>query len=94
MALKFQLLTLDVISEIAFGKPFGNLETDADVSSYLKATEEMFPMFILLGTWPILTKILFSKICRPFMPHDTDVTGVGKLMGFVLLCFTFESNQA
>jgi hypothetical protein len=36
MAAKFQFLTLDIISEIAFGTAFGNLEADDDLSSYMK----------------------------------------------------------
>lgn len=85
MATKFQLLTLDIISEIAFGNAFGNLTADKDVSSYMKTMEDMFPLIILLGTWPALTKIFFSKLLRPFLPKETDTVGIGKLMGFVLL---------
>ncbi|RDW65159.1 hypothetical protein BP5796_09851 [Coleophoma crateriformis] len=81
MAVKFQLLTLDIISEIAFGKAFGNLVADEDVSSYIKTMEDMFPLIILLGTWPALAKVFFSKIFRPFLPKETDAAGIGKLMG-------------
>jgi hypothetical protein len=84
MALKFQLLTLDIISEIAFGNAFGNLTADEDVSSYIKTMEDMFPLIILLGTWPALAKIFFSKILRPLLPKETDTVGMGKLMGLVV----------
>ena len=83
MAEKSQLLTLDIISEIAFGEAFGNLESDKDTSSYLKTMETMMPMIILLGTWPMLAQVFFWKPLRPFLPKDTDVDGMGKLMGFV-----------
>ncbi|KAE9374995.1 pisatin demethylase [Stipitochalara longipes BDJ] len=81
MAEKFQLLTLDIISEIAFGDAFGNLESDKDISSYIKTMEGMLPLIILLGTWPVLAKVFFWKGLRPFMPKDTDADGMGKLMG-------------
>jgi hypothetical protein len=84
MAEKFQLLTLDIISEIAFGDAFGNLEADKDLSSYMKTMESMFSLVILLGTWPVLAKVFFWKPLRPFLPKETDTDGMGKLMGFVV----------
>jgi hypothetical protein len=83
MAEKLQLLTLDIISEIAFGDPFGNLESDEDISSYMETTKNMMPLIILLGTWPGLAKVFFWKPLRRFLPKETDTSGVGKLMGFV-----------
>ena len=84
MAEKSQLLTLDIISEIAFGSPFGNLTADKDTSSYIKTMEEMFPLTVLLGTWPALADVFFWKPLRPLLPKETDTSGMGKLMGFVL----------
>ncbi|KAH8764092.1 cytochrome P450 [Hyaloscypha sp. PMI_1271] len=81
MAEKLQLLTLDIISEIAFGDPFGNLESDEDISSYMETTKNMMPLIILLGTWPELAKVFFWKPLRRFLPKETDTSGVGKLMG-------------
>jgi hypothetical protein len=80
---KSQFFTIDVISEIAFGKSFGNLEADEDTSSYIKATEEIFPMIILLGTFPWLAQVFFSRPFKGLLPSDTDAAGMGKLMGFV-----------
>lgn len=74
-----------MIADIAFGKPFGNLEADSDVSSYLKIEEDTLPLLILLGTFPGLAKVLFSRIFSRFMPKDTDSVGLGRLMGYVLL---------
>jgi hypothetical protein len=94
MAEKSQLLTLDIISEIAFGSPFGNLTEDKDISSYIKTMEEMFPLTILLGTWPALAKVFFWKPFRPFLPKETDTAGMGKLMGFVLLSLSPSTLSA
>ena len=92
MAVKFQLLTLDIISEIAFGNAFGNLIADEDLSSYMKTMEDMFPLIILLGTWPALAKVFFSKPLRPFLPKETDTFGMGKLMGFVIFCILLSPS--
>ena len=81
---KSSFFTLDVISDIAFGKAFGNLEADADVSSYIKTTEETFPMIVLLGSFPWLARLFFSRPLKSLLPSDTDTVGMGKLMGLVL----------
>lgn len=84
LAPKSQLFTLDVISEIAFGKSFGNLQADEDCSSYIQTMKESFPVIILLGVFPWVAEVLFSRPMRRFVPKDTDPAGMGKLMGFVL----------
>jgi hypothetical protein len=82
---KSQFFTLDVISDIALGKSFGNLDADEDLSSYIKTTEETFPMIILLGAFPWLANLFFSRPLKSLLPSDTDNVGMGKLMGSVLL---------
>lgn len=103
MAEKLQFLTLDIISEIAFGEAFGSLESDSDISSYMKTAEGMMPLIILLGTWPALAKVFFWKPLRPLLPKETDTVGMGKLMGLVaasqllrldLTCSPLESERA
>jgi len=42
-------------------------------------------MLILLGTFPALAQVLFSRVFRSFRPKDTDAVGMGRLMGFVFL---------
>jgi hypothetical protein len=77
--------TLDVISDLAFGESFGNLRADKDDMAYIKTNEELLPFLVLLGTFPGLTKLIFSKIFRGFLPKDTDPIGMGRIMGFVFL---------
>jgi hypothetical protein len=86
---KSQYFTLDVISDIAFGKAFGNLEADEDVTSYIKATEGVFMMMILLGSFPWLAQIFFAYPFKSLLPSDTDDIGMGKLIGFVSHTFPF-----
>jgi hypothetical protein len=77
--------TLDVISDLAFGKSFGSLQTDRDDIAYIKTSDEVLPLLILLATFPGLAKVFFSRIFRSFLPKDTDSIGMGRLMGFVFL---------
>jgi hypothetical protein len=80
---KAQFFTLDVISELAFGKSFGNLEADEDLSSYIKTMEGTFPMLVLVGAFPWLAQLFFMRPFRSLLPSDKDTVGMGKLMGFV-----------
>lgn len=77
---KSQYFTLDVISEIAFGEAFGNLEADDDVASYIKASDETIPFIIVLGIFPWLARIVYSWPCKYLLPSDKDKDGMGKLM--------------
>jgi hypothetical protein len=81
--LKAQFLTLDIISEIAFGKAFGFVENDEDMFSYIATTESTIPLMILVGTFPWLARIVQSPLMKTFMPKDTDAYGLGRIMGYV-----------
>ena len=80
-ARKAQFLTLDVISAIAFGEPFGYVTQDEDLYDYIKTTEETVPMIILVGVIPWLMKVLQSPIMKLFMPSHKDALGLGRIMG-------------
>ncbi|PMD29002.1 pisatin demethylase [Hyaloscypha variabilis F] len=80
LAPKFQYFTLDVISDIAFGKSLGNLEADQDVWSFIKTVQDSTPLVIFLAIFPGLSKIFFSRLCERFWPKVTDSDGLGKLM--------------
>jgi hypothetical protein len=81
---KSQYFTLDVISEVAFGEAFGNLEADDDLSSYIKASEDVIPFLVLLGIFPWLARIIHSWPCKYLLPSEKDKDGMGKIMGSVL----------
>ena len=76
LALKTQYFTLDVISDIAFGKPFGNLKEDKDCTSYIKTNEETLILLIFLGTFPGLAQV-FSRILRRFLPKTQTLLAWG-----------------
>lgn len=80
-AQKAQFFTLDVISDIAFGRKFGYLANDKDMFSYIKTTEDTIPVMILVGALPWLAKVLHSRLFKSLLPTDKDVYGLGKVMG-------------
>ncbi|KAF4976804.1 hypothetical protein FZEAL_6585 [Fusarium zealandicum] len=76
-----QFFTLDVISDLAFGAPFGFLETDSDVYEYIQTTEETLPMVMVTTVIPWLVKVLSSPIFKKLLPSEKDPLGFGRVMG-------------
>ncbi|KAM0298168.1 hypothetical protein HYE67_001208 [Fusarium culmorum] len=77
---KAQYFTLDVISSLAFGEQFGDLETDSDVNGYIKAMEESMPTIIVTTVMPWMMKLLQLPIFKPMLPSEKDKAGVGRVM--------------
>ena len=79
-ARKTQYFTLDVISDIGFGKAFGDLAADADVDDYLAASEAVTRFFVVpcaIGLVPILQ---WGPIARFIGPEARHNSGMGKAM--------------
>lgn len=77
IARKIQYFTLDVISDLAFGHPFGFMDQDADVFDFIKLTRAFFPMALILTNLPALVTILHSRLFRGILPKNTDRIGLG-----------------
>ena len=76
-----QYFALDVISDIAFGQPFGFLETDSDVHDYIRTQEALYPVFEWFATFPSLERLTrIGWVSRLLMPKTTDKRGLGCLM--------------
>jgi len=80
LAKKIPYFTLDVISHVGLGEPFGNLLADADQKDYLKASEEGLKIgntaFALGLAW-----LRNAPIIGPLIsPSEKDATGFGKMM--------------
>ena len=73
--------TLDTISTVAFGTPFGDLPTNSDVHKYIKTTEESVPVIILVTVIPWLSKLMQTSIMKTFFPSEKDKIGLGKIIG-------------
>jgi len=80
-ARKIQYFTLDVISDLAFGHPFGFMEQDADVYDFIKITRDFFPVAVLTGNIPSLVSLLHSPLFRGLLPKASDKLGFGAFIG-------------
>lgn len=78
---KAQYFTLDVISSLAFGKAFGDLERDEDVHKYIEMLDEAGPTIILLTVLPLVRALLQLPVLRNLLPSSKDKIGFGKVMG-------------
>ncbi|WDK16956.1 cytochrome P450 [Colletotrichum graminicola] len=79
LAQKIQYLTLDVISDISFGKAFGDLRVDDDVFGIAASADTgmiVFTYKIALGLYKILQSPLAARL---FGPRETDATGWGRM---------------
>lgn len=80
-ARKIQYLTLDVISEVGFGEPFGNLREDRDVNDYVKAGEIGFTVTSIGLGLGITWFLQLPFVARLFGPSEDDVVGFGRMIG-------------
>lgn len=79
-----QYFTLDSLTSVAFGEPFGFLTKDGDVHEYIKTTEDLVNLIPTFAEIPWLQRIFLSNwMLRLIGPKETDSKGVGKLMGQV-----------
>ncbi|EFY88108.1 benzoate 4-monooxygenase cytochrome P450 [Metarhizium acridum CQMa 102] len=83
-ARKIHFFALDVISELAFGEPFGDLTTDSDVHNLVTDIETYLPYLIVSTVMSWMIPVLGLPIFRPLMPSEHDVLGIGRLVGFVI----------
>ncbi|QPC80453.1 hypothetical protein HYE68_011205 [Fusarium pseudograminearum] len=78
---KSQFFTLDVISDLAFGQPFGYLTKDEDVFDFLKITRAFFPFTVTMANVPWMISLLHSRLFSGLLPKDTDKIGFGAFIG-------------
>jgi hypothetical protein len=82
MARKLGFFTMDVITDLAFAKPFGNLENDKDMYDYIQSTEAMVPIGLRMTAIPALRALFQTEwISKAVFPSDTSEIGIGKLLG-------------
>jgi cytochrome P450 len=80
LAQKIPYFTLDVISHIGLGQPFGDLLADADVNDYIKSSEE--GLRIGNTAWAMGFNWLRNApfIGPAISPSEKDTAGFGKMM--------------
>lgn len=73
---------MDVITDLAFGKPFGNLENDKDMYEYIQSTEAMIPVVLKMTAIPFMRTLFQTEwISKAMFPKDTNELGMGRLLG-------------
>lgn len=81
LAQKGQFFTLDVISDLAFGKAFGFLDKDEDVFEYIKITEQYIPAMLIMANIPWLARLTHTRMFRSLLPNEADKLGLGAFIG-------------
>ena len=80
LARKMSYLTLDVISRIGFGEPFGDLRADADVDGFLAAGDLglwLNNIFMALGVTEL---VHVPWVFKALGPSERDKDGMGKMV--------------
>ncbi|KAK3347091.1 cytochrome P450 [Lasiosphaeria hispida] len=81
LAAKAQFFTLDVISDVSFGAPFGFLTEDTDLFQYNEINASAIPIMNMLQAMPWLSNVVYRWPLRLALPSDGDKVGFGRLMG-------------
>ncbi|KAG4432139.1 hypothetical protein IFR05_012376 [Cadophora sp. M221] len=82
MARRVTFFTMDVITDIAFGQPFGCLTSDTDMYEYIELTEEMLPMMAVVSNIPLFRKLFMTSwVSKLLFPSDKSEKGIGKMVG-------------
>jgi cytochrome P450 len=80
LARKIQFFTLDVISSIGFGQPFGDLTSDSDMDSYIHSGEQALGFLTFATATGLISLLHWSWLARLLGPSEKDKTGFGKMM--------------
>lgn len=74
--------TLDIISKVAFGNPFGFLAANDDTFGYMANMKQFLPAVAWFGVYHELTNILRISFIKALLPGSMDKRGLGRVMGF------------
>ncbi|KAH8892824.1 cytochrome P450 [Thozetella sp. PMI_491] len=93
-----RFFTLDSVTALAYGEPFGYLRANTDLFEFNQQMEDMVkPMAVMVDT-PILRTIVNSPLAPHMMPKITDKKGLGRLIAlgqtFVADHFKTDSTDA
>lgn len=79
LATQMQYYTLDIITSVALGTPFGYVTTDSDVYEYIGTMAANFPLMAFMSTVPALSRLMRQPwFIRVFGPSTRDRVGMGK----------------
>ncbi|OCL04146.1 cytochrome P450 [Glonium stellatum] len=80
LARKIQYFTLDVISDIGFGTPFGNLAADEDVNKYIQSNEQGLRVMVAIFAFGITKLSKLPPLAQLLGPSEKDGYGFGKMI--------------
>ena len=79
-----QFLTMDVITHLLFGEPFGYVRTQSDIHDFLNIVQERLPV---VETFSVLTELLsllwlmsYIPWLKLLIPNHKDESGIGRVM--------------
>jgi hypothetical protein len=73
---------MDVLTNVAFGAPFGYLARDEDVHDYIKTIRAFMPVLELQTNHPTVNKLMSSALIMALLaPTAQDRSGMGKVIG-------------
>ncbi|KAF7931596.1 uncharacterized protein EAE98_004332 [Botrytis deweyae] len=75
-AKKIQYFTLDAITDVAFGTPFGCVAQDDDMYDYIKTVEQLLPAAVVAGVLPwLVAKDIIAKRFGESKEVQNDMLG-------------------
>ncbi len=76
-----QYFTMDVLTDVAFGEPFGYLTNDKDMYDYIKTIRGFMPVLELQTNSPMVNRIMSSTVVKALLaPTAKDRTGMGPVI--------------
>lgn len=91
---RIQYLTVDIISELCLGQPFGCIEKDNDQHDFIETIEKATPVSLYFTAFPELSALLLHltkipPLRRIIVPSMTEGNDLGKVMKVgSLACFS------
>jgi hypothetical protein len=71
---------LDTLGEIAFGRPLGFVENNADQGSFLKINEAMLPILLTISNYSPVFKLTTIWPFKYLLPRVGDAVGLGAVL--------------
>lgn len=71
---------LDTLGEIAFGRPLGFVESNADQGNFLKMNDAILPILITIGNYSPVFTLTKMWPFKYLMPRAGDGVGLGALL--------------
>lgn len=94
LARTVQYFTIDVISDLAFGKAFGDLAKDEDVHGYIRALEDSLSVVLALTLWPKLIRVVGALKRLQWIAPSLMKNGMQETVELVMLSLSTNEYNA